>query len=466
LGVLVSIRLKSKEAQAELEAWISKNKNQVINIRFNEGFNKSLQLAQNSAEQLSNRLKQIGTNKDFEKAFKKNPELTKQFSNLTDSVNKFNTGLRNGTYTAEDWKKANLSNEVRTLSSNLKIASVEVNTLSSKLVDGAKKFGTWLLLGGIIAGAVRAIKSGISSIVELDTALTNMNKVLDLTESETKQYSETAYKLGLQLARTATEVAEATAVFGQAGYSLTDSTELAKQALLLTNIADGIDDVSQASSYLIAILSAYNLKVSDAANVVDILNEVSNRYAVDTNNLAEGLQRASGSLALTGTSLKELTALLTAGYTQLRNMEKVSTGLITISSRLRGMSESGEEIDGLLPELQEKFKKFANVDIEDLNGELRSTYDIIVDLAKQWDTMSAEEQAYISELASGIRQSPVLLSIINQIKTAQDVVVTASDVTGSALKENERVLDSIQGRLINSRQLFRQCGLKQLIAIQ
>jgi hypothetical protein len=237
LGVLVSIRLKSKEAQAELEAWISKNKNQVINIRFNEGFNKSLQLAQNSAEQLSNRLKQIGTNKDFEKAFKKNPELTKQFSNLTDSVNKFNTGLRNGTYTAEDWKKANLSNEVRTLSSNLKIASVEVNTLSSKLVDGAKKFGTWLLLGGIIAGAVRAIKSGISSIVELDTALTNMNKVLDLTESETKQYSETAYKLGLQLARTATEVAEATAVFGQAGYSLTDSTELAKQALLLTNIA-------------------------------------------------------------------------------------------------------------------------------------------------------------------------------------------------------------------------------------
>ncbi len=155
--------------------------------------------------------------------------------------------------------------------------------------------------------------------------------------------------------------------------------------------------VSLSSSYLIAILSAYNLKVSDTANVVDILNEVSNNYAVDTNNLAEGLQRASGSLALTGTSLKELTALLTAGYTQLRNMEKVSTGLITISSRLRGMSESGEEIDGLLPELQEKFKKFANVDIEDLNGELRSTYDIIVDLAKQWDTMSAEEQAYISE---------------------------------------------------------------------
>ena len=54
-----------------------------------------------------------------------------------------------------------------------------------------------------------------------------------------------------------------------------------------------------------------------------------------------------------GNSIDETIGLLTGGYAQLRNMEKVSTGIITISQRLRAIDEDGDEIDGLSAELSE-----------------------------------------------------------------------------------------------------------------
>ena len=63
---------------------------------------------------------------------------------------------------------------------------------------------------------------------------------------------------------------------------------------------------------------------------------------------------------------------------------KVSTGLITISYQITGVTETGEEIDGLMPKLQDKFERFAGIKIQTVNGELRATYDILKDLSEVW----------------------------------------------------------------------------------
>lgn len=329
----------------------------------------------------------------------------------------------------------------------LKKEAGETSNVLIKTLENAYKFMRFYLVGGALVGIFRVFRQGIAEVIALDSALTELNKVLDVSTDELVSYTREAYKMGEVLGRTGKEVINATAEFARAGYNLAESSKLAEQAILLTNVAEGLENTAEAAGYLIAVMKGYNLTAQDSVHIVDLLNEVSNNYAVSTLKLAEGLQRTSGTLSQTGTSVEELAGILTAGYEVLRNMEKVSSGLVTISTRLRGISESGEEIDGLMPKLQETFKEFAGIDIQTVNGEMRSTYDILKDLAGVWHTLNDEQKAHIGYLTSGIRQSPVLNAIMLNWQTVEQASKTAMSSTNSAIIENEKYLSSLQGRL-------------------
>ena len=45
---------------------------------------------------------------------------------------------------------------------------------------------------------------------------------------------------------------------------------MSSQALLLTNVAEGLEDTADAAGYLIAILKGYNLTFKDTVHVVDL----------------------------------------------------------------------------------------------------------------------------------------------------------------------------------------------------
>ena len=127
------------------------------------------------------------------------------------------------------------------------------------------------------------------------------------------------------------------------------------------------------------------MEASETAHVIDALNEVSNTYAVDTNNLTEIMKRVSGTIAQTGTSYEQLLGLATGGFESLRNAEMVASGINMISQRLRGMSEDGEAITGLMPKLQEAFDKYTNGTvsvIDKQNGGLNDTYTILQQLRR------------------------------------------------------------------------------------
>ena len=212
----------------------------------------------------------------------------------------------------------------------------------------------------------------------------------------------------------------------------------------MTNVADGITQTSDAASTLIAVLKGFNINESDIMTIVDKMNSVSNQSPVGFDNLADGLERVSGTMNQAGNSIDETIGLLTGGYAQLRNMEKVSTGLITISQRLRAIDEDGDEIDGLSAELSESFGKIG-VAIEDSNGDLRSTYDILSDYAKIYPQLTSEQKQYYAELASGKRQVNVFNAIVQQIADVDKAIEQSKDSLGSAANENEIYRQSVEG---------------------
>lgn len=296
----------------------------------------------------------------------------------------------------------------------------------------------------IIQKTIQAIKSMIKAVCELDATLTEFNKVADLSTEQLEEFADKAFEAADKIGRTGKDMIEAATEFKRAGYDLEQSLEMGNAALLMTNIADGINQTSDAAGTLISVLKGFNLPESDIMSIVDKMNSVSNQSPVGFDNLADGLEYVSGTMSQAGNSIDETIGLLTGGFAQLRNMEKVSTGLITISQRLRAVNEDGEEIDGFSAKLEEAFGSI-NVDIENANGELRSTYAIMADYAKVFPELTSEQRQYFAELASGKRQVNVFNAIIQQMVDVDKAVEQSIDSVGAAERENEIYRQSIQG---------------------
>lgn len=225
----------------------------------------------------------------------------------------------------------NLNYEMKRLSSNItniKQAAMQSGNVVTRMFENMVKFLRFYLIGGFVVKIRDSFTEGIKVVKELDTALVELAKVADVPGREIEKFTDQAYEIGTRLGRTGKEVINATAEFVRAGYNLQEAATLGEQALLLTNIGDGIDNVRDASSSLIAILKGFKMEAEDTIHVVDALNEVSNKFAIDTDNLTEILTRVSGTIAQTGTSYEELIGLATAGYESLRNAEKVASGWI------------------------------------------------------------------------------------------------------------------------------------------
>jgi hypothetical protein len=216
--------------------------------------------------------------------------------------------------------------EISALRNDARAASRGMNTFAATLEYTTERF----IQIGVVLLTIRKIRQAISDMItnisELDKALVELQKVTDLSGSSLETFTNRAYNAGEELARTGKEVIDATTLFSRAGYEIQDAFELSKTALLLTNVADGIDNITDASSTLISVLKAFKMEASDSIHIVDALNAVSNNFALDTDNLAEILQRVSGTLEQTGTTMEEVIGLSVGGFTTLRNAEMVASG--------------------------------------------------------------------------------------------------------------------------------------------
>ena len=64
-----------------------------------------------------------------------------------------------------------------------------------------------------------------------------------------------------------------------------------------------------------------------------------------------------------------------------------------------------------------------------------------------WHDLTDISQANILEMLGGKRNSNVLAALLENFSTAEKVVETSANSAGSALEENEKVIESTQGKI-------------------
>ena len=96
--------------------------------------------------------------------------------------------------------------------------------------------------------------------------------------------------------------------------------------------------------------------------------------------------------------------------------------------------------------LTEIFDKL-DIALYDQDGQIRSTYDILKDLAGEWGNLSKNEQEYIALTSSGANQLNNFLALMNGFDDAAKANETALNAQGSAVKENSRYMESLEAHL-------------------
>lgn len=307
----------------------------------------------------------------------------------------------------------------------------------------------------LISKAASTVKKMVSEVRELDTSLVELQKVTSLEGEALGQFTEKAYNAGRELGRTGKDVIDATTTFSRAGYDLEEAMQLSKSALVMTNVGVDIPSVDSAASDMISILKAFDKQADESMSVIDKLYNVANKEPLDFGNITQMLVTAGGTLSQTNTTLEQTMGLLTGAFTTLRDTS-VANGLVMISQRLRGVKEDGEEIgDGFMPKLKKALGD-VGIDIEDQNKELRSTYDILNDLAGVWDQLNSKQRQYIGEKVAGNRQVKTLNAIMMNWDVVQDTIQKADEAQGAALEGNEKYMDSIEGRITRLKSAFQE----------
>ena len=81
------------------------------------------------------------------------------------------------------------------------------------------------------------------------------------------------------------------------------------------------------------------------------------------------------------------------------------------------------------------------------------------ELAGVWGELTDITQANILEQIGGKRNANVVSSMLENFNVAEDVVKTAANSAGSALKENEKYLDSINGKIAEFKATFEELSM-------
>lgn len=190
---------------------------------------------------------------------------------------------------------------------------------------------------------------------------------------------------------------ESATEFRKSSFNDEDSANLAYVASLLQNVADEQMSAGDAASFLIAEIKAFNIEAEDAITIIDQINEVSNNFAVSSGDLVKSLGIVASTSAAVGNSMSETLAMTTAITQQTRNASKAARGLNTIFSRYSQILDDTSSTGKKLTEIFDKL----DIALYDQDGQIRSTYDILKDLAGEWGNLSKNEQEYIALTSAG-----------------------------------------------------------------
>ncbi|OJT57284.1 phage tail tape measure protein [Bacillus licheniformis] len=302
----------------------------------------------------------------------------------------------------------------------------------------------WMTAMTAFYGTINSVRAMTSEILRLDAALTELKRVASANISIDTMFRG-ALTLSKELGNNVHDVMQAVNEFARTYGDFNERQLLAitKTVTLMSNVSDLT--AQEATQSLVGTMNAFNISASESIHIVDALNEVDNNYAISTKQLAEAMSRSSSTARTFGVTLEENVGNITAiGAVTMESGSIIGNSLKTIYSRITTLSEAEDVLNGV------------GVSIRKQSGDVREANDVLSDLAEKWNDLSDQERQNIAVKIAGRYQLSRFLALMNNWQMAVEATTTAVNSEGSAMRENDRYLESFEARINTLKNSFTE----------
>ena len=210
---------------------------------------------------------------------------------------------------------SNLKSEFQQVKLEAQIADKATMTFGDRLKNQIREYSSYIGIATVFMEGMQAARAMAQSVLEVDTAMTGLYRVTDLTSVQYDKLYSDMIASSKEYGMTLTDTINATADWVRAGYDADTALQLADITAMYQHISDL--DYGEASENL---LTAYNgFKdtfseefggdvVASVNHIADAFNELDNKYSITSAGLGEGLARSASALQLAGNTFEEAAA--------------------------------------------------------------------------------------------------------------------------------------------------------------
>lgn len=292
----------------------------------------------NAFANLQNRIKRLTADVNaYAVANKRAVESTKQMASgrsFADEWSRITSVMAKGA-DLTDRELKDLSADMAVFRKEAQAAGLAGESAFGKFLNSFKTMSSYITANMVFNFVKRQIRDMVNEVTAIDTAMTELRKVTEATDEDFAKFAKSAGQTGRELGASISDVINATSTFSRAGFNLPDAEELGKVATLYKNVGDGIT-IDSASESIISVMKAFNIEAENSIGIIDRINEVSNRAAIDSGGLGLALQRVASAMDAANNSLDETIALTTSANEVVQNPEMVAQGWRTVALRIRG----------------------------------------------------------------------------------------------------------------------------------
>lgn len=188
-------------------------------------------------------------------------------------------------------------------------AARELGKIDSKLGGIDLKMASIVAgAAAVAAGVAKFVSDGIAAYSEFDTAITEINARTSLTNEELDQVAETAKRMGIETAFSATDAANSMLQLITSGSDAAEAMELLPDVLDLA-AASGLDLETSADA-LTDVMKQFGLGTADATDIVNTLVAASQSSSATVGDLIAAMANGGAVASTYGLGLDETAAAM------------------------------------------------------------------------------------------------------------------------------------------------------------
>ena len=386
--------------------------------------------------------------------------------------------MTNGKTFAEEWirlsnqmaKGASLTDtELKKLSTDMavfkneaKAAGLEGASAFEKFANSFKVISTYISANQLIHLAIRKIREAITELKEINNILTEIDKTSERTAESLRKLGEESFNVASKYGRTASDYLLGVQEMSRAGFGEMQSEQLAELSLMAQ--AAGNMTAEMANQYIIATNAAYKLEGSEYKlnQVLDGQNYITNRNAVNMENLTQATKIAASQAAASGVAIDELTAAVgtmvavtqQGGEQAGRAFKGILMNIQQVKASAADIGDGGEDITTESLSKYEKAAKALGVSLKEVrNGtlQLREPMAVLRDLSEavRKESEGSIKVANLISAVGGKFRGNQLIALLQNWDTYEKMLTefNSDNAIGSAYEEAQKSANNWAGSI-------------------